>query len=375
MNLLLAPNAMKGALSAIQIAAITGKTLRRKFRDVVVTSLPVADGGNGMLDCLMNELGGTVLRKEVTGPLPSLTVTARFGITADGIGIIESAEAIGLHLITPSPESIAQSTSAGVGELINELQRQHCKELWIGLGGSATNDGGAGMARSLGVQLYDHNREPLEDGAVRLVNLSSIDTATFHMNDTTETNCPIKILSDVTNPLLGKHGATYTFARQKGASEEQLPYLEAALRNFSDVVESNINNSKKEIPGSGAAGGLGFGLLAFCNGEIVSGIDFILDTIAFDKKLQECDAVVTTEGMIDEQTLFGKGLAGIAERARKYQKPVHVFVGRIQGSRETLMTRLHLASLTEISPPGMKTAEALKNAPWLLADALFHHTF
>ena len=143
MKFLLAPNAMKGALSPLHIASIAEKTLRRKYRDADIVSVPIADGGNGMLDCLMNELKGTVLRKEVTGPIPSVKVTARFGITANRIGIIESAEAIGLHLINPSPETIAQSTTAGVGELLDELHRQQCREIWIGLGGSATNDGGA----------------------------------------------------------------------------------------------------------------------------------------------------------------------------------------------------------------------------------------
>jgi len=370
MKFLLAPNAMKGALSALHIAAIAEKTLRRRFKDAQCISAPVADGGNGMLECLMNALGGRVFHKEVTGPIPSMKATARFGITNDNIGIIESAEAVGIHLLSPSPSSIAESTTAGVGELIAELETRQCKEIWIGLGGSAANDGGAGMGRALGIRFLDENKEPLKDGALQLVRLSSIESSLLDQH-----RIPVKILSDVTNPLLGAHGATFIFAQQKGATSDQLPYLEAALQNFAGIVEESLGKEWKNIPGSGAAGGLGFGLLSFCNSSMVAGIEFILDAVGFDTKLRECDAVITTEGTIDEQTFFGKGIAGIARRCVKYNKPLHVFAGRVKGTHDQLISGLHLASLTEISPPDMKTADAVKNAPWLFADALFHHSF
>ncbi len=342
MNILLAPNAMKGSLSASQIAAIMQKSFKRKFPDSSITALPIADGGNGTLECLMNALGGTVYEKEVTGPIPSMKVSARFGMTKENIAIIESAEAIGLHLLSPSPETILQSTSHGVGELINEAVNHHCNEIWIGLGGSATNDGGAGMSKALDVDL------------------SNIKTI---------------ILSDVTNPLLGENGATYTFARQKGAKEEQLPLLESILKNFADSVEERTGKSLRTIPGSGAAGGLAFGLLAFCNVEIVSGIDFILNAMDFNSKLHECDFVITSEGTMDEQTLFGKGISGIAKRARQFNKPVHAFVGRVIGNPDELTQRLSLASLMQISPDPMNTIDAMKHAPWLLADAIYQHNF
>lgn len=366
MNILLAPNAMKGSLTASQAAVILQKSIHQKYPQSTIVSFPVADGGNGTLECLMNALGGIVYEKEVTGPTPSMNVTARYGITHDGKAVIESAEAIGLQHITPSPETIAHSTSRGVGELINDLIARNCNEIWIGLGGSATNDGGAGIALALGVDLLDENREELKDGAMNLIRLHDIVVDNYR-----SLTVGIKLLSDVRNPLLGSHGATYTFAGQKGAVEEQLPYLEAALKNFADVVETRLGKTFRDIPGSGAAGGLGFGLCAFTNAQIVSGIDFVLDTTGFDEKLHQCDAIVTTEGMLDEQTLFGKGISGIAERARVVNKPVHAFVGRISGDKGALQHELGLASLTQISPDDVSTVQAMRDASWLLADAVY----
>jgi len=385
MNFLLAPNAMKGALSAAKISAIVTKTLRRKYREAAIVSSPIADGGNGTLDCLMNVLGGTIYEQEVTGPIPSMKVNARYGITKDFIAIIESAEVIGLQHITPTPETIAQSTTRGIGELILATREKQCKEIWIGLGGSATNDGGAGMAKALGWKLFDENDEEIKEGVVNLIKLSRADPSlTLSLSGEGIDSLPmlrgrvregVKILNDVKNILLGEHGATYTFAKQKGANDEQLPYLEAALKNYSEVTEQTIGKTFHSIPGSGAAGGLGFGLMAFCNAEIVSGIDFILDAIRFDEKLASCDCVITTEGMLDEQTLYGKGIAGIAARAQQINKPVHAFVGRIHGNKEELKLKLGLASLTQISPEELSTQEAIRDASWLLADAIYHHSF
>jgi glycerate kinase len=369
MNFLLAPNAMKGALSASKISAIVSKTLRRKFRDSTVVSSPIADGGNGTLDCLMNALGGTVYEQEVTGPISSVKVKARYGITSANIAIIESAEAVGLQHITPTGETIAMSTTRGIGELILAAKEKECKEIWIGLGGTATNDGGAGAVNALGLGLIDEHGEPIRDGAISLLHLRTI------TNEKLIGQCSIKALSDVKNVLLGEHGATYTFARQKGANNDQLPYLEAALKNYSEIAEQTTGTSFHTAAGSGAAGGLGFGLMVFCNAEVLSGIDFILDRVSFDEKLQSCDCVITTEGMIDEQTLYGKGIAGISARAKRFNKPVHAFVGRITGNSEELRSSLGLASLIQISPDELTTQEAIRDASWLLADAVYHHSF
>jgi glycerate kinase len=370
MNFLLTPTAMKGALGAAQIAVVIQRSLRRRYPNAGIVSIPVADGGNGTLECLMNALGGTVYDKEVTGPIPSQKVRARYGITAQNVGIIESAEAIGLHHITPSSETIAQSTTRGVGELIVELTERKCAEILIGLGGSATNDGGAGMARALGFGLTDEHGEALRDGAIPLLHLTGI-TGTPPRVGT----IGIKLLSDVRNPLLGSTGATETFARQKGADEEQLPYIEAAMKNFADVVEHHFGKEYRNIPGAGAAGGLGFGSIAFCNATMHSGIDTVLDLISFDAAVERCDCVITAEGMLDGQTLFGKGVAGIARRAQRFNRPVHAFVGKIVGDPTALQRELGLASLTQISPEELSPVQAMRDASWLLADAIYHHLF
>jgi glycerate kinase len=374
MKFLLAPTAMKGSLTAQQCAVILKKSLQRKYPNATIVALPVADGGNGTLECLMNALGGTVYEAEVTGPISSLQVPARYGITKEGIAVIESAEAIGLQHITPSPETIALSTTRGVGELILAAMKHNPKEIWIGLGGSATNDGGAGMAKAFGISLLDEQGEEVKEGTVNLAQAAKVNMQSLIFNFQIE-NFKLKIFSDVKNPLLGNHGATYTFARQKGASEEQLPYLEAALKNFADIVETTLGKEFRNIPGSGAAGGLGFGLLAFCSGTIVSGIDFVLDMVRFNEKLQRCDIVITTEGMLDEQTLYGKSISGIVQRAHTLNKPVHAFVGRVKGDAKRLKEQLGLASLTQISPDELMTIQAMRDASWLLADAIFHHDF
>ncbi len=362
---------MKGALSASKISAIISKTVRRKYRDAVIVSSPIADGGNGTLDCLMSAFGGTIYEQEVTGPIPSVKVKARYGITRESIAIIESAEAIGLQHITPTAETIANSTTRGIGELILAALEKQCKEILIGLGGTATNDGGAGLIGALGIDLADENGDRLREGTIALSKLQAMMNYELGRMNSVKTIA----LSDVKNVLLGEQGATYTFARQKGANDDQLPYLEAALKNYGEVVEQTIGKSFQNIPGSGAAGGLGFGLMAFCNAEMVSGIDFILDAIHFDEQLASCDCVITTEGMLDEQTLYGKGIAGIASRAQRFNKPVHAFVGQIKGNQDDLRSKLGLASLTQISPDELTTQEAIRDASWLLADAVYHHAF
>lgn len=370
MKFLLAPNAMKGALSARKIAAILSKTILRKYPDAEILSYPIADGGNGTLDCLMDALGGTVYEQEVSGPIHSMSVLARYGITREKIAVIESAESAGLHLLSPSPETIAQSTTRGVGELITAAMNHECNRMLIGLGGTATNDGGAGMMRALGYALRDQHSVELCDGSISLLQLHSI-----VWDPRKNISCPVTILTDVQNLLLGSEGATAMFARQKGASEEQLPYLELALKNFAEIVSRDLHCDFANTPGSGAAGGLAFGLLSACSSEIVSGIEYILDTVGFNDALASCDCVITTEGMLDEQTLSGKGIAGIAQRARQQQKPVHVFAGRVHGDEQRLTSTLGLTSLTQISPADLSTQQALRDASWLLADAVYHFQF
>lgn len=369
-RILLVPNAMKGALTAPQIAAVMKRSLLRTRAGHEVTALPAADGGNGTLECLMSALGGTVSVLETAGPAAGLRVTARYGVTPDGTGIIESALAAGLQHVHPAPETVAHSTTRGVGELMRAATERGARRLWVGLGGTATNDAGAGMARALGAGVTDENGDEVPDGAIALLRTARVSVPAFPL-----TGVPVTALADARNPLLGNDGATYTYARQKGASEEQLPYLESALRTFADAAETAAGRTHRDLPGAGAAGGLGFGLSLFCGAELVSGIDHILDAVRFDDLAAGCDAIVTAEGTLDGQTLFGKGIAGICRRARRFGVPVHAFVGRVHGEAEELRSALGLASLTVISPDDLPPLQAMRDASWLLADALYHHRF
>lgn len=375
MKFLIAPNALKGSLTPMEAAKCIAAALKKSPHNEF-TLCPIADGGNGTVECLVHATQGKFFSTTVTGPLHAKKVSARWGVLGDGkvengnevgTAVIEMAEAAGLHLLKSEEYDVLHATTFGVGELIIAALDAGFRKIIIGLGGSATNDGGAGCARALGAQFLDEVNNELPDGGIHLNKLDHIDCKNL---DQRLSKCEIIALSDVTNVLYGPAGASFTFAKQKGATENELHILDDALRHYASVLEKDLKKDVASLSGSGAAGGLGAGLIAFCNARIVSGIDFVLDTIHFDELLQNCDAVLTAEGTIDEQTLFGKGVAGIALRAEKHHKPVHAFVGRINGETEELKRKLHLASLHQISPDTMPVDKAMKNAHTLLASAI-----
>ncbi|MDE3057168.1 MAG: glycerate kinase [Bacteroidota bacterium] len=381
MNFLIAPNALKGSLTPIEAAESIVAALKETTHGDFICC-PIADGGNGTLECLVHarslptesvrrtggHADGKFFSAMVTGPLRSLKVTAQWGLLSDGMtAVIEMAEAAGLHLLKPSEYDVLHATTLGVGELINTVLDAGFRNIIIGLGGSATNDGGAGCARALGARFLDENGSEIPNGGIHLAKLTHIDCKNL---DKRLNECNITALSDVTNVLYGPNGATLVFARQKGAKESDLQPLDNALQHYASILKNDLGKNVASLPGSGAAGGLGAGLIAFCHARIVSGIDFVLDTMRFDELLQHCDAVITAEGMIDDQTLFGKGISGIARRAEKRHKPVHAFVGKINGNAEELKRKLHLASLYQISPNNMMTEEAMRHARALLEGAI-----
>ncbi len=384
MKFLIAPNALKGSLTPIEAAESIAAALEQISHNDF-TLCPIADGGNGTLECLVRATNGKFSLAAVTGPLQTKKVSARWGILGDGkiengatgdTAVIEMAEAAGLSAyggLKPSEYDVLHATTFGVGELIIAALDAGFRKIIIGMGGSATNDGGTGCARALGARFLaessvgDENGNELPDGGIHLSRLKHIDCRKL---DERLKGCEITALSDVTNVLCGPEGASFTFAKQKGAKESELQILDDALRHYASVLKKDLKEDVASLPGSGAAGGLGAGLVAFCNANIVSGIDFVLDTIHFDELLQHCDAVITAEGTIDEQTLFGKGIAGIALRAEKFHKPIHAFAGRINGDTEKLKRKLHLASLHQISPDTMPLNEAMKNARTLLENEI-----
>ncbi len=392
MKFLIAPNALKGSLTPIEAAECIAAALKKNSHNDF-TLCPIADGGNGTLECLVRATNGKFFSTPVCGPVGRSSTTpysgkkinARWGTLGNGkiendatgdTAVIEMAEAAGLSAyggLKPDEYDVLHATTFGVGELIIAALDAGFRKIIIGMGGSATNDGGAGCARALGARFLaessvgDKNGNELPDGGIHLARLTHIDCRKL---DERLKECEITALSDVTNILYGPAGATFTYARQKGAKEDELPILDDALRHYSSILKKDLRKDVASLAGSGAAGGLGAGLAAFCNAKIVSGIDFILDTIRFDELLQHCDAVITAEGTIDEQTLFGKGIAGIAQRAEKFHKPIHAFAGRINGDTEKLKRKLHLASLHQISPDTMPLNEAMKNARTLLENEI-----
>jgi len=371
MKFLIAPNALKGSLTASDAAATISRTLNEIYPDAQCIPSPVADGGNGTLDCLIQATKGTIYSNSVRGPLASMNVNARWGILGDGkTAVVEMAEAAGLHLLRPDQYDAAHATTYGVGELIRAAMDSRCNKIIVGLGGSATTDGGAGCARALGVKLFDEKRMELTDGGINLAGLQDVDTNNI---DDRIQNTEIIGLADVKNTLYGVHGTALTFAAQKGATDEQARLLDKALEHYASIIENAVHRDVARNPGSGAAGGLGAGLIAFCNATISSGIEFILDTIHFDDLLRQCDCVITAEGKLDSQTLQGKGIDGIARRARKFNKPVYAFAGSVAGDKISLKQKLGLAQLIQISPENVSAEAAMSNAETYLARGVRRH--
>lgn len=368
MTLLCSPNALKGSLSAVEAARIMREAIDRATPGATVLSAPIADGGNGTLDCLASAFNARVRTTSARGPLGPHRIQARWGMVQETkTAIIEMAEASGLHLVADSERDAMHASTYGTGELILEALNEGCTRIILGLGGSATNDGGAGCMRALGVRFLGADGCELADGGAALTRLETIDISGM---DPRCASCEFTVLSDVRNPLCGSHGASVVFGPQKGADEMQVRLLDQALCHYAETIRRNLGRDVADIPGAGAAGGFGAGLLAFVPTQFVSGIDFIMDAVRIDALLEKCDAVLTSEGMIDAQTASGKAIAGLCRHARQYKKPVHAFVGRIEGDTQHIMHELGLASITEISPRSMPREEAMSRAAELMADAI-----
>ncbi len=368
MNFLIAPNALKGSLSAPSAARIISNALQNIMPDARCILCPISDGGNGVLECLVQSTGGKFFSTSVCGPIASMAVKARWGVLGDGTtAVIEMAEAAGLHLLKPSQFDVTNATTFGVGELIREAKNYSCKKIIVGMGGSATNDGGAGCAKALGIKFFDEKELELPDGGMHLSRLHHIQMKNEELR---MKKTEVVGLSDVTNVLCGPEGTAFTYAAQKGATSEQIRLLDEALRHYAFIIEGNLHRDISHIPGSGAAGGLAAGLIAFCNAKIFSGIDYVLNILRFDDLLQQCDCVITAEGTLDSQTLHGKGIEGIARHAKKFGKPVHVFAGKILGDKTILQRQLGLTTIHQISPDEVPIEEAMKNAEVFLSKGI-----
>lgn len=323
MKVVIAPDSFKESMTAFQVAQAIEKGIRNVMENAQIIKMPLADGGEGTFDVLTYHLQAKTMTKEVTGPLGK-KLHANYGLTEDGTAIIEIASAAGLHHLQREERNPIYTTTYGVGELIIDALDHGANHFIIGLGGSATNDGGIGMLQALGVKMIDQNGHDVAFGGKGLAQIEQIIPSTM---DERLNKCTFTIASDVSNPLLGEHGATKVYGPQKGATEAMLKKLEAAMERYAQLLERDVKKSIAQQQGAGAAGGLGAAFLAFLNAEMKSGIDLIMDIANIEEAIQSADLVITGEGKIDDQTMFGKVPIGVAKIAKKYRLPVIVFTG------------------------------------------------
>ncbi|MGD7043280.1 glycerate kinase [Jeotgalibacillus proteolyticus] len=313
MKIVCAPDSFKESMSAMEVCLSIEKGFKKVFPEADYVLLPIADGGEGTVHSIAAATGGEILPVNVTGPLGE-PVMAFYGLTGDRkTAVIEMAAASGLHLVPRDRRNPLYTTTRGTGELIKHALDQGVETIVLGLGGSATNDGGAGMAQALGVKLYDKSGQELSPGGAALKRLASIDITGL---DSRLKQVKIKAACDVTNPLTGPHGASAVFGPQKGADEEMAAVLDQSLTHYAAILEKELHKMVDGEAGAGAAGGLGAGIIAFLNGELTSGIDLVLDVIQFDQKVYDADLVITGEGKMDYQTIQGKAPVGVAKRAK-----------------------------------------------------------
>lgn len=324
-KILIAPDSFKGTLTASEVCAAVSASATAVFPECSVISLPIADGGEGSVDCVLAACGGARRRCIAAGPLFA-PIEAYYGRLADGSAIVETAACAGLSLMRePSPIT---STTYGVGELILNAAQNGAKRIVVGLGGSVTNDGGCGMAAALGVRFYKRDGAPFVPVGGTLGEIARIDVSE---KSGYLSGVEIIAMCDVKNPLYGSRGAAHIFGPQKGASPADVEALDAGLRNLAAVVRSSLGLDAAELPGAGAAGGMGYGMHVFLNARLQSGVDTVLDLVCFDELVRDADLVVTGEGKLDAQSGMGKAVGGVAARAGKAGVPVIAFVGGVEG--------------------------------------------
>lgn len=326
MKILIAPDSFKESLSAPEVANAIKSGFLDVFPDAEYELVPVADGGEGTVESMVSATQGNFHHSTVTGPLGT-PVKARWGTSGDEVyAFIEMAAASGLALVPSEKRNPLYTTSFGTGELIKNALDIGIKNFVIGIGGSATNDGGVGMMQALGVKFLDKNDEPVGAGGEQLLRIKKIDTS---MMDARLSECTFQIACDVTNPLTGPEGAAAVFGPQKGATDEIINILDDALNNYANILYKYYKKDIKTFPGAGAAGGLGISLLLFCNGVIKPGIEIVTEALQLDMKMKDADLVITGEGRIDSQTLQGKVPVGIAAMAKKFNIPVIGIAGTV----------------------------------------------
>lgn len=327
MKIVIASDSYKGSLDSSQVNEAMRKGILRVFEDAEIICIPIADGGEGTVDAVMTCCGGSYCYETVTGP-DGREVIARYGILPDKSAVIEMAAASGLPLVQDvTPDTVMNSTTYGTGQLIASALDKGCRKIYIGIGGSATNDGGIGMLQALGVSFLDADNREVGFGGKYLDKIARIDISNL---DSRIRETELVVMSDVTNPLCGENGAAVVYGPQKGATEEEIAILDKGLAQFAELICHMNLPDIRNLPGAGAAGGLGGGLVSFLGAEIRPGIKAILEIADFEKSVQWADLILSGEGRIDGQSANGKVVSGIAEIAGKYNVPVIAICGSVE---------------------------------------------
>ncbi|UOK59238.1 glycerate kinase [Bacillus sp. OVS6] len=368
MKIVIAPDSFKESMTALEVCEAAERGLRRSLPEVQTVKIPMADGGEGTVQALVDATNGTFTSLTVTGPL-GLPVEAEYGWLGDQLtAVIEMASASGLHLVPPERRNPLMTTTAGTGELIKDAVQKGAKHIIIGIGGSATNDGGMGMAQALGVKFLDSEGAELSYGGGALSKLAKIDASKMMKELSGVT---IDVACDVDNPLTGPTGASAIFGPQKGATDETVAVLDRNLSHYASLILKETGRDVEKIEGSGAAGGLGAGLLAFLNANLKRGVDIVIETVKLEQHMAEADLVITGEGRIDGQTIHGKTPVGVSKTAKKLNIPVIAIAGSIGDGYEKVHEE-GISSVFSIVPGIVSLEEALNRGPLYVENLMFN---
>lgn len=356
LSVLIASDSFKGSVSSLGIADLLEQGIHRVVPDCEVRKFAIADGGEGTVEAIVSGVGGEMREVEVSGPLGD-TVCAHYGFIGEDTAILEMAEASGITLIEQNSDNALRASTWGVGQVMLDAIDHGAKRIYIGLGGSATSDGGAGMAKALGIRFLNADGEDIPCGLVGLGELASIDCS--QMTDKLD-GIEVVALTDVTSPLTGPDGAVCVFGPQKGIPADQTTHFDAWMARYAEIMNATVGRAVDAVPGSGAAGGLGAALVAFCGARIQRGIETLLDLIGLEDAMDGVDLVITGEGRMDSQSAFGKAPIGVAKRAKRHGIPVVAVVG---GRADDLGT---------VYDEGIDLVLSIATGPITLAESIAH---
>ena len=363
MKILLATNYLKGSLSAIEAANIIEKAALSVDKEIIIKKIPIADGGDGTLDAIKLYTDFEEKISFVSDPL-GRNISAKWLIinhNEEKIAVIEAAQACGLSLLKQEEYNPLKTTTFGVGELINQAVESNCEKIIITIGGSSTNDGGAGILQALGIKLLYKKNNPVSQGAEGLINLKSIDISGLNPK---LKDVKIFVACDVKNPLCGKNGASFVFAQQKGANNQQIKLLDDILSVFADITTKTIGHDYRNLPGAGAAGGISFAMKSFLNAELTDGFKFIANLSDLEEKIKASDVVITTEGRLDSQTLQGKAPFQVAMLAKKNNIPAIIITGSAQNDLN--LENSGITAVFQMTGKSISQEESIKNASYFL---------